>query len=74
MAHYGHITRAGSPHARRAIVEAAHTARKLPGPVRNHYLSLLRRRGKKVALVAAARVLLELSWTLVHKKEVFLAA
>jgi transposase len=31
VAHYGHITRAGSPHARRAIVEAAHTAKKLPG-------------------------------------------
>jgi transposase len=74
VAHYGHITRAGSPHARRALVEAAHTARKLPGPVRHHYLSLVKRRGKKVALVAAARVLLELSWTLLHKKEVFLAA
>jgi transposase len=74
VAHYGHITRAGSPHARRALVEAAHTAKKLPGPVRHHYLSLVKRRGKKVALVAAARVLLELSWTLLHKKEVFLAA
>lgn len=74
VAKYGHITRAGSPHARRAIVEAAHTARKLPGPVRHHYLSLVKRRGKKVALVAAARVPLELSWTLLHKKEVFQAA
>jgi transposase len=74
VAKYGHITRAGSPHARRAIVEAAHTARKLPGPVRHHYLALVRRRGKKVALVAAARILLELSWTLLHKKEVFQAA
>jgi transposase len=74
VARYGHITRAGSPHARRAIVEAAHTARKLPGPVRHHYLSLVKRRGKKVALVAAARVLLELSWTLLHKKEVYQAA
>ncbi len=74
VAHYGHITRAGSPHARRALVEAAHTAKKLPGPVRHHYLALVKRRGKKVALVAAARVLLELSWTLLHKKEVFQAA
>lgn len=71
VARYGHITRAGSPHARRALVEAAHTAKKLPGPVRQHYLSLVRRRGTKVAIVAAARVLLELSWTLLHKKEVF---
>ena len=74
VAHYGRITRAGSSHARRALVEAAHVAVRLPGPVRHHYLSLVKRRGKKVALVAAARVLLELSWTLLHKGEVFRAA
>ena len=73
VAHYGHITRAGSPHARRALVEAAHTARKLPGPV-GQLPSFVERRGKKVAHVAAARVLLELSWTFLRKKEVFLAA
>ena len=55
-------------------VEAAHVAIRLPGPVRHHYLSLVRRRGKKVAIVAAARVLLELSWTLLHKGEVYRAA
>jgi transposase len=73
VAHYGHITRAGSPHARRALVEAAHVAVRLPGPVRDRYASLVRRRGKKVALVAAARVLLELSWTLLSRGEVFRA-
>jgi transposase len=73
VAHYGRITRAGSPHARRALVEAAHVAVRLPGPVRDRYARLLRRRGKKVALVAAARVLLELSWTLLHRGEVFRA-
>jgi transposase len=74
VAHYGRITRAGSSHARRALVEAAHTAKRLPGPVRHHYLSLVKRRGKKVAVVAAARVLLELSWTLLKRQEVFRAA
>jgi transposase len=74
VAHYGRITRQGSSHARRALVEAAHVAKRLPGPVRHHYLSLVKRRGKKVAIVAAARVLLELSWTLLHKGEVFRAA
>jgi transposase len=74
VAHYGRITRAGSSHARRALVEAAHVAIRLPGPVRHHYLSLVKRRGKKVALVAAARVLLELSWTLLSRGEVFRAA
>jgi transposase len=74
VAHYGRITRQGSGHARRALVEAAHVAVRLPGPVRHHYLSLVRRRGKKVAIVAAARVLLELAWTLLHKEEVYRAA
>jgi transposase len=74
VAHYGRITRAASPHARRALVEAAHVAVRLPGPARARYASLARRRGKKVALVAAARVLLELSWTLLRRGEVFRAA
>ncbi len=74
VAHYGRITRAGSPHARRALVEAAHVAVRLPGPARDRYTSLVRRRGKKVALVAAARVLLELSWTLLSRGEAYRAA
>jgi len=74
VAHYGRITRAGSPHTRRALVEAAHVAVRLPGPLRRRYLSLARRRGKKVALVAAARELLELSWILLSRGEVYRAA
>ena len=74
VAHYGRITRAGSPHARRALVEAAHVAVRLPGPLRDRYLARARRRGKKVALVAAARELLELSWTLLIRGEVYRAA
>jgi len=73
VAHYGRIPRAGPPPARRALVEAAHVAVRLPGPVRDRYTALARRRGKKVALVAAARVLLELSWTLLIRGEVFRA-
>jgi transposase len=74
VARYGRITRAGSPHARRALVEAAHVAVRLPGPLRDRYLARARRRGKKVALVAAARELLELSWTLLDRGEVYRAA
>lgn len=44
------------------------------GRVRHHYLSLVKRRGKKVAIVAAARVLLELSWTLLRKEGAYRAA
>ncbi len=70
-ARYGHVTKSGSGHARRALVEAAHVAIRLPGPVRHRYLSLVRRRGKKVALVAAARTLLVLAWTLLMRGEVY---
>ena len=74
VAHYGRITRAGSPHARRALVEAAHVAVRLLGPLRDRYLARAHRRGKKVALVAAAREPLGLSWTLLDRGEVYRAA
>jgi transposase len=70
-AHYGHLTKSGSGHARRALVEAAHISIRMPGPARHRYLSLVRRRGKKVALVAAARTLLILAWTLLIREEVY---
>lgn len=70
-ARYGRITKSGSGHARRALVEAAHVAIRLPGPARHHYLSLFRRRGKKVAIVAAARILLTLAWTLLMRREAY---
>lgn len=70
-ARYGRITKSGSGHARRALVEAAHVAIRLPGPARYRYLSLFRRRGKKVAIVAAGRTLLTLAWTLLIRGEVY---
>ncbi len=70
---YGHLTKTGSPHARRVLVEAALVAIRLPGPVRHRYLALVRRRGKKVAVVAAARTLLTLAWTLLVREEHFRA-
>lgn len=69
-ARYGHITRSGSSHARRALVEAALIAIRYPGPVRNHFRSVASRRGKKVAVVAAARILLIVSWTMLVREEV----
>ena len=68
-ARYGHLTKSGSGHARRALVEAAHVAIRLPGPARDRYLAVLPRRGKKVALVAAARTLLCVAWTLLVRGE-----
>ena len=70
----GHITRSGSCHARRALVEAAHVAVRLPGPLRSRYLRVAARRGRPVALVAAARCLCELAFILLTRGEVYRAA
>ena len=54
---HGRITRQGSRLLRWALVEAAiHAARK-PGPLREHYLRIRKKKGAKVARVAAARKL-----------------
>ena len=50
-AHCGHLTKSGSGHARRVLVEAAHVAIRLPGPARHRYLSLFRRRGSHLSAV-----------------------
>jgi transposase len=55
VAHYGRITRAGSPHARRALVEAAHVAVRLPGPLPAHRAG---HRGRRQS-VPAGQVLCE---------------
>lgn len=52
---HGRIVRQGSRWLRWALVEAAiHAARK-PGPIRDHYLRIGKKKGAKVARVAAAR-------------------
>jgi transposase len=68
-ARYGQLTKQGSGHARRALVEAAHVAIRLPGPARVRYSAVLPGRGKKVALVAAARTVLVVAWTLLLRGE-----
>ncbi|MDY6794862.1 MAG: IS110 family transposase [Actinomycetota bacterium] len=54
---YGHITRAGSSWLRWALVEAAIHASTRPGPLRDFYIKLKRRKGNKIARVAVARKL-----------------
>jgi len=54
---HGHITRAGSAWLRWAFVEAAIHASTRPGPLRNRFLALKRRKGNKIARVAIARKL-----------------
>ena len=52
---HGRITRQGSPWLRWALVEAAIHASRYPGPLRDHYLRLKRKKGNKIARVAVAR-------------------
>lgn len=52
---HGRITRQGSTWLRWALVEAAIHAVGRPGPLRDHYSRLKRKKGNKVARVAVAR-------------------
>jgi transposase len=70
--HYGSITHRGRSLLRWIMVEAANAASLTPGPIQNRYQSL-RRRGKShsIAIVAIARMLLELVWHLLSKQTVY---
>jgi len=63
-AHTGHISRQGQAHARALLVEAAHSAIRVPGPLRAFYQRIRGRRGAQIAIVAVARKLAVLAWHL----------
>lgn len=66
---HGGITRQGSRLLRWALVEAAVHACSYPGPLRDFYLRLKRRKGNKVARVAVARrISTYVFWMLKEKK------
>lgn len=67
-ARIGHISRQGQAHARGLLVEAAHAAIRVPGPLRAFYQRVRRRRGPQIAIVAVARKLAVLAWHLLTKK------
>lgn len=71
--HMGHITKQGSPALRRALVQAAWSAVRSPmgGHFRLVYDRIAERRGKRIAIVAVARHMLELMYTLVSKHELY---
>lgn len=66
---HGKITRQGSKWLRWALVEAAIHASSRPGPLRNYYLKLKRRRGNKVARVAVARKISTYVFWMLKEKE-----
>lgn len=69
----GHITKQGSPALRRALVQAAWAAVRSPMGVhfRVVYDRIAERRGKRIAIVAVARHMLELMYTLMSKHEMY---
>jgi transposase len=70
----GHITRAGRSVLRWILVQVAHRAVRVPGPLQAFFSRLRARKGYKVAIVAAARKLLTLIWTLLTRGEPYRAA
>ena len=65
----GRISKQGSPAARWALVEAAWSAVRQPGPLRAFYERIRARRGGKIAVVAVARKLAALFWSLLSRGE-----
>src|SRR5581483_2009247 len=68
-ASHGRITKQGRAHARGMLVEAAWSAAKTPGPLRAFYQRVCSRRGMQVAVVATARKLAVLCWTMIERGE-----
>ena len=65
----GRISKQGSPSARWALVEAAWSVVHQPGPLHAFYERIRARRGNKIAVVAAARKLAVLFWSLLSRGE-----
>jgi hypothetical protein len=68
-ASHGRITKQGRAHARGMLVEAAWAASKTPGPLRAFYERVRGRRGMQIAVVATARKLAVLCWTMIERGE-----
>ncbi len=66
---HGRITKHGRAHARGMVVEAAWAAAKTPGPLRAFYERVRGRRGMQIAVVATARKLAVLCWTMIERGE-----
>ena len=65
----GRISKQGSPSARWALVEAAWSVVRQPGPLHAFYERIRARRGNKIAVVACARKLAVLFWCLLSRGE-----
>jgi transposase len=68
-AKHGRISKQGSAPARYALVEAAWSVVRQPGPLRAFYERIRARRGHQVAIVAVARKLACLFWCLLTRQQ-----
>src|SRR5215203_469175 len=66
---HGRISKQGSSAVRHALVEAAWSVVRQPGPIRAFYQRVRSRRGHQVAITAAARKLAALFWCLLTREE-----
>jgi hypothetical protein len=66
---HGRISKQGSAPARYALVEAAWSVVRQPGPLRAFYERIRARRGHQVAIVASARKLASLFWCLLTREQ-----
>ncbi len=71
--YFGRIHKRGPSILRAYFVQAAWALvrSKEGGVLKLHYEALAARRGKRIAIVATARKMLELAWTLIHKQEFY---
>lgn len=70
----GHIAKTGSPHLRWILQQAAWTAIRTDDQVRQIFLRIAKRSGRKAAAVAIARKLLTWMWAAVNKQETYRSA
>ncbi|MDO9034951.1 MAG: IS110 family transposase [Methanoregula sp.] len=68
----GPITKQGSPHLRRILVECSHAAVRSSGTLKNYFDKLRPGKCYKKAIVAVARKLLRIAWHLLVNDEVFI--
>jgi transposase len=66
VTHMGHINRDGRHEVRRVLLQCAHTVARMKshaaGPLKAFFEGVMRRRGKKIAVVALARKLLTIAY------------
>ena len=73
--HLGHINRNGRHEVRRVLVQCAHTVVRMKSvaaaPIKEFYQRIMKRRGKKIAIVAVARKLLVTAYAVMKHRTAY---